>query len=87
MAKREGKGGYAGGGAVVSPKDPTWFSKGSTRLRPDERSASIPPRTSSEQAAYEAFKRGKAAEQKYVLIKRKEDRPLSQKKKKEPHLP
>jgi hypothetical protein len=81
MTKRESKGGYAGGSTVFSPKDPSWFSNGSTRLRPEERVSSIASRSLTEQAAYEAFKR-EATGPKYVLIQRKEARPLSPKNKK-----
>src|SRR5271166_4659326 len=82
MSKRESKGGYAGGGTVFSPKDPSWFSKGSTRVRPNDQAALIPDRSPSEQAAYEAFvKQATEAkfERKYALIKRTDPRPLNKK--------
>jgi hypothetical protein len=71
MTKRESNGGYTGGGTVVSPKDPSWFSKGSTKLRPEERSVRLPARGALEQAAYDAF-RQQVEKPKYTLVKRNE---------------
>ncbi len=60
MAKREGRGGYAGGGTGFSARNPSWFSKDSTHnplLR--ESVVQIPARSLAEQAEYEAFKAGR----------------------------
>ncbi|MGX1423116.1 hypothetical protein AB7M59_003551 [Bradyrhizobium elkanii] len=49
------KGHFMGGGTAVGPRDPTWFSKGSTR-RPPNDSAPRPPLSTAEEAAFQAFK-------------------------------
>lgn len=49
------KGHFLGGGTAVGPRDPTWFSKGSTR-RPPNDSAARPPLSPAEEAAFQAFK-------------------------------
>ena len=73
MIKRESGGGYTGGSTVVSPKDPSWFSKGSTRPLPKDVVTVPPQRSPDEQRAYDAFTR-EATEPKYALIKRGEKR-------------
>lgn len=63
MAKRESRGGYRGGSTSVSGRDADWFSRGSTRLKPEEHTARMPPRSPTEQAAYDDFvSRWKAGE-------------------------
>lgn len=52
MSKR---GHFLGGGTAVGPRDPTWFSKGSTRKPPNE-SAPRPPLSRAEEAAFQVFK-------------------------------
>jgi hypothetical protein len=52
------KGHYSGGSTTISPRDPSWFKKGSTRAPPNE-SAPKPPLSLAEKAAFEALKQSK----------------------------
>jgi hypothetical protein len=52
------KGHYSGGSTIISPRDPSWFKKGSTRAPPSE-SAPRPPLSLAEKAAFEALKQSK----------------------------
>jgi hypothetical protein len=59
---RSSCGGYTGAGTLVSGRDPSWFSPGSTSSgswRDDV--GQPPPRPPDEQRAYEAFVRSRAA--------------------------
>gem|GEM_PF-4763475 len=86
MSKRGSKGGYTGGSTTVSAKDSSWFSRGSTRMPPEERYVSLPPLTPSEKAADEAFKKA-MDESKYRLIKQGEQWPLKDRKKRNAKRP
>lgn len=49
------KGHFLGGGTEIGPRNPTWFSKGSTRRLPND-GAPKPPLSPAEEAAFRAFK-------------------------------
>jgi hypothetical protein len=52
------KGHLLGGGTLVGYRTPTWFAKGSTRIPPNA-SASKPPLSPAEQAAFQALKKAR----------------------------
>jgi hypothetical protein len=57
MASKRGGDTYHGGGTTIGPRNPEWFSKGSTRPSLDDGAyARIPKRTEKEQEAYEQFR-------------------------------